>query len=184
VADGIMTECATDVDVLQDAHKQFLAAIERLQGNRSHAQPPAAEPDERLLRVLIVDNHRATTDTLFLLAVSWGHDVRRAYDGATGLTLANGFQPDVLILDMLMPAVDGFEVATRIRENERLNHCFIIAVTGRTDAQHRAKCYAAGIDLFLIKPVFPTDLQTLLNLEFDRVSQQRPTVTSADLIGV
>jgi CheY-like chemotaxis protein len=184
MADGIMTECATDVDVLEDAHKQFLAAIERLQGNRAPAQPPAAEADERLLRVLIVDDHRATTDTLFLLAVGWGHDVRRAYDGATGLILANGFQPDVLLLDMLMPGVDGFEVVIRVRENERLKHCFMIAVSGRTDAQHRTKCYAAGIDLFLTKPVFPTDLHTLLTLEFDRLGQQRPTVTSANLIGV
>ena len=89
---------------------------------------------------------------------------RRAYDGVTGLALAAAFRPDVLLLDMLMPDVSGFEVAMQVRRQDRLKHCFIIAVTGRTDAKHRSQCYDAGVDLFLIKPVAPTNMQTLLEL--------------------
>ena len=99
----------------------------------------------------------------------WGHDVRRAYDGVTGLALAAAFRPDVLLFDMLMPDVSGFEVARQVRRQDRLKHCFIIAVTGRTDAPHRSQCYEAGVDLFLIKPVAPADMQTLLGLESEHV---------------
>jgi chemosensory pili system protein ChpA (sensor histidine kinase/response regulator) len=70
---------------------------------------------------------------------------------------------------MLMPEVSGFEVATQVRRQDRLKYCFIIAVTGRTDAKHRSRCYEAGVDLFLMKPVAPSNMQTLLSLELDRV---------------
>src|SRR6478672_13628011 len=132
-------------------------------------QPIVISPDDhtrdRLLRVLIVDDHRATVKTLSSLVTIWGHDVRCAYDGATGLALAAAFRPDVLLLDMLMPNLNGFEVALQVRRQNRLDRCFIIAVTGRTDAKHRSQCYAAGADLLLIKPVAPPDMQTLLTFE-------------------
>ena len=101
----------------------------------------------------------------------WGHEVRRAYDAATGLALAAAFRPDVLLLDMLMPDVNGFEVARQVRRQSRLKDCFIVGVTGRTDAKHRSQCYEAGVDLFLIKPVAPPDMQTLLGLESEHVRQ-------------
>ena len=129
-----------------------------------------------MLRVLIVDDHRATADTLSMLVGQWGHDVRRAYDGVTGLALAAAFRPDVLLLDMLMPDVSGFEVARQVRRQDRLKPCFIIAVTGRTDAPHRSQCYEAGVDLFLIKPVAPARLQTLLGLESEHVRRSRQAV--------
>ena len=94
---------------------------------------PADKVEDRLLRVLIVDDHRATADTLSTLVGIWGHEVRRAYDGVTGLALAAAFRPDVLLLDILMPDVSGFEVAMQVRRQSRFKHCFLIAVTGRTD---------------------------------------------------
>jgi len=158
-------------NLLAKARKKFLAEIEAIAAGEANSFPPDADADDPLLRVLIVDDHRATTDTLFLLAAEWGHDVRRAYDGVTGLTLAAAFRPDVLLLDMLMPKLDGFEVAMQVRRQVRLKHCFIIALTGRADVRHRAKCYEAGVDLFLIKPFRPSDMQTLLSLESERVRQ-------------
>ena len=126
-----------------------------------------------LLRVLIVDDHRASADTLFRLAEIWGHDVRRAYDGVTGLALAAAFQPDVLLLDIIMPDLNGLEVAMQVRHQARLKDCFIIALTGRTDAKHRQQCYESGVDLFLDKPVAATDMQTLLMLELQYVLSRR-----------
>ena len=114
---------------------------------------PADNIDDHTLRVLIVDDHRATADTLSMLIGKWGHDVRRAYDGVSGLALAAAYQPDVLLLDMLMPDMSGFELARQVRRQDRLKACFIIAITRRTDAPHRRRCYEAGVDLFLIKPV-------------------------------
>lgn len=153
-------------------------ALRRLRGApiaASVRQPTVVAPmdnfDHHLLRVLIVDDHRANTDTMSMLVSHWGHDVRRAYDGVTGLALAAAFRPDVLLLDMLMPDVSGFEVARQVRRQDRLQPCFIIAVTGRTDAPHRHECYEAGVDLFLMKPVAPANMQTLLGLESEHVSR-------------
>jgi CheY-like chemotaxis protein len=127
--------------------------------------------------VLIVDDHRANTDTMSMLVARWGHDVRRAYDGVTGLALAAAFRPDVLLLDMLMPDVSGFEVTRQVRRQDRLRPCFIIAITGRTDAPHRQECYEAGVDLFLMKPVAPAHMQTLLGLESAHVRRLSTRMT-------
>ena len=129
-----------------------------------------------LLRVLIVDDYRASADTMAMLVDVWGHDVRRAYDGTTGLALADEYQPDVLLLDISMPGMTGLEVARQVRQQARLNDCFIIAVTGRTDAAYRLQCDEAGIDLFLIKPVTPSILQTLLIWEFEYVLRARQDI--------
>ena len=136
------------------------------------AETPLGTAGE-LLRVLIVDDYRALADTTAMLAQSWGHDVRRAYDGKAGLALAAAYQPDVLLLDIIMPTMSGLEVARQVRQQARLNDCFIIAVTGRTDAGHRRQCEEAGIDLFLIKPVTPSILQTLLTWEAEYVLRSR-----------
>ena len=92
----------------------------RLQMRRAvqmRGDPTAETPigtDGELLRVLIVDNYRALADTTAMLAQSWGHDVRRAYDGKAGLALAAAYQPDVLLLDIMMPDMSGLEVARQM----------------------------------------------------------------------
>jgi two-component system alkaline phosphatase synthesis response regulator PhoP len=126
-----------------------------------------------LLRVLIVDDRRATTDTLSSLVTLWRHDVRQAYDGVTGLALASGFRPDVRLLDMLMPNMSGIEVTLQVRRQERLKHCFIVAITARTDLKHRRRCYEAGTDLVLIKPIVPSHILTMLMLESQRLRSRK-----------
>jgi carbon storage regulator len=69
--------------------------------------------------------------------------------------------------------MSGLEVARQVRQQARLNDCFLVAVTGRTDAAHRLKCEEVGIDLFLIKPVTPSILKTLLIWEAEYVSRSR-----------
>jgi CheY-like chemotaxis protein len=128
---------------------------------------------EELLRVLIVDDYHASADTMAMLVDVWGHDVSRAYDGTTGLALAAAYHPDVLLLDILMPGMSGLEVARQVRQRTRLNRCFMIAVTGRTDAGHTLQCEEAGIDLFLIKPVTPSILQALLIWESEYILRSR-----------
>jgi CheY-like chemotaxis protein len=163
--------------------KSFLMVIEAVGAGKPAVTLPVGDTDDQLLRVLIVDDHRATADTLSMLVKIWGHDVRRAYDGVTGLALAAAFRPDVLLLDMLMPNLNGFEVAMQVRRQNRLDHCFIIAVTGRTDANHRSQCYAAGADLLLIKPVAPPDMQTLLTFEFEHKRKTKRRMTTSTTCG-
>ena len=99
------------------------------------------------------------------LAAAWGHDVRWAYDGTTGLAMAAAYRPDVLLLDIIMTGVNGLKLARQVRRQRRLNDGLIIAATGRTDARHRLQCEEAGIDLFFIKPVNLSFLRTLLAVE-------------------
>ena len=160
-------------EVMQDAYERFHKAIEAAAtGEPINVEPPD-NVDDQLLRVLIVDDHQAMADTLSALVGIWGHEVRHAYDGVTGLALAAAFRPDVLLLDILMPNVSGIEVAMQVRRQNRLKHCFIVAVTGARMQTHRCQCYEAGVDLVLTKPVVPSHLQTLLMLESEHVMQMR-----------
>lgn len=96
--------------------------------------------------------------------------------------LAATYQPDVLLLDLVMPNMSGLELARQVRQKARLKDCFIIAVTGRTDAGYRLQCTEAGIDLFLIKPVTPAILKTLLVWEFEYVSRSRQLASKSQAI--
>src|SRR5688572_20620551 len=116
---------------------------------------------QRLLRVLVIDDDEETTDSLSRLVRFWGHDVRWAYDAGVGLKVAAAFHPDLLLIDIAMPLVDGCELSRQLRGDPRLNECFIIAVTGRCDAAHRQGCKEAGIDLVLVKPVDLVILESL-----------------------
>ena len=78
--------------------------------------------------------------------------------------------------------MSGLELARQVRQQARLNDCFMIAVTGRTDAGHRLQCEEAGIDLFLIKPVTPSILQTLLILESEYVLRSRQDTATYDVL--
>jgi CheY-like chemotaxis protein len=148
-----------------DADNWFEASFEAAIGGDSVELPPEIDEPGRLLRVLVTDDHRACADTLCRLVGIWGHDVQRAYDGATGLALAAAYPPDVLLLDILMPDISGIEVAQQIRRQSRLKDCLMIAVSSRTNKNARRQCEKAGIHLFLIKPVDLSNLETLLTLE-------------------
>jgi DNA-binding response OmpR family regulator len=168
----------------REAYEQFQTTLAAAAAGQPPDVVPADNDENRVLRVLIVDDHRATANTLAALIGIWGHEVRQAYDGVTGLALAAAFRPDVLLLDILMPDVSGFEVAMQMRRHDRFEDCFIIAVTGRTDESHRYQCYEAGVDLCLIKPVVPSTMQTLLTLESQHVRSRRQGAYASQFKGV
>lgn len=155
------------------------AEYNRLQMRRAIQARGAPTPEvadvavSELLRVLIVDDYRSAADTLALLVKVWGHDVRCAYGGTSAMALAAEFQPNVMLLDISMPNMSGLELAAQVRRQPRLSECFMIAVTGHTDALHRLQSEEAGIDLFLIKPVDASNLQTLLMWESEYVRKSR-----------
>jgi CheY-like chemotaxis protein len=132
---------------------------------------PVAE--KKLLQVLVVDDNRDTTDVMARLVSHWGHEAQRAYDGATALSMAARQAPDVVLLDIAMPHMDGCQVAERLRGDTRLRDCLLIAITGCGEAANRLRCRDAGIDLFLIKPVDSSLLETLLDLECTRLGRSR-----------
>lgn len=155
---------------LSEAYEQFQRALQTYADDDATGLEPADEED-RLLRVLIVDDYRQFTDTLANLVRTWGHDVRCAYDGVTGLALATKYKPDVVLMDTYLPGMSGIELTLKVRQQNRLKNCFIIAVSGRTDSKHSSRCYEAGVDLFLTKPIRPSNIQTLLMLEAEHVIQ-------------
>jgi CheY-like chemotaxis protein len=127
----------------------------------------------RALRVLIIDDDQDTTDGLVRLVRCWGHAVLGAYDGAAGLRIAAAQHPDVVLVDLAMPLMDGCQAARQLKRDFHAHSCFIIGVTGWTDFASRQQCTDAGIDLVLMKPADPFVLETLLMLECARVNRSQ-----------
>jgi len=140
---------------------------------------PVAE--KKLLQVLVVDDNRDTTDVMARLVCRWGHEAHRAYDGATALSTAAHQAPDVVLLDIAMPHMDGCQVAERLRGDARSRDCLLIAISGNAEAVNRLRCRDAGIDLFLIKPVDSSLLETLLDLECTRLGRSRRELGRVDV---
>jgi CheY-like chemotaxis protein len=127
---------------------------------------------ERQLRVLVVDDCRDGADTLATLVETWGHAVHRAYDGAGALLIASAYHPNVVLMDIAMPKMDGCEVARRLLGQERFTQTLFVAITGYADEAHRLLCDEAGFDHWLVKPVEPAIVKNLLQLEKNRLAGQ------------
>lgn len=113
---------------------------------------------ENPYRVLIVDDCCDVADSLALVFALRGYDVRKAYSGETGLVIAQEYLPHVVILDLLLPDMDGYLLAEVFRSDSRWRNAFLIAYTG--DATHvaRERCAGAGIDVYVLKPIDPEHL--------------------------
>ena len=127
-------------------------------------------------RVLIIEDNRDTATMMNLMLTEWGQDTRIAHDGATALEMAKEFKPEVVLLDVGLPKLHGYEVARRLRQQEWARDTFVIAITGwGLEADRHAE--AAGIDHRLLKPVDPAALHGLLA---NRVRSQNPNARGHD----
>ena len=113
-------------------------------------------------RVLIVDDNRDAADTLALLVQTLGCTAEVAYDGAAALEILGRFAPDVILLDLGMPRMDGYEVARRIRQSAEGSDVRLVAVSGWGQEEDRRRTRAAGFDQHVVKPVGFAELQRLL----------------------
>jgi CheY-like chemotaxis protein len=128
--------------------------------------PPYSAPSG--LRILVAEDDASTaTATAELLGLE-GHEVHLAGDGASALEAVEAFNPDVVLLDIGLPVVDGYEVAKRVKGRNTLKTPLLIALTGYGADADRAESAASGIDLHWVKPVDPDLLLTLLK-RFQRV---------------
>jgi CheY-like chemotaxis protein len=125
--------------------------------------PPVAQPTG-LPSILVVDDDRDTRDTLRALLLMEGHEVRGAADGATALRLAAERAPDVVLLDINMPLMDGYAVCRRLREMASLAATRIYAVTALSGTDHYARYRDAGFDRHVGKPIDLDSLNELLRL--------------------
>jgi CheY-like chemotaxis protein len=113
-------------------------------------------------RVLVVDDNADAAVTLQLLLQSLGHETHVVHDGAAALDAARRLEPDVVLLDIGLPGLDGYEVARRLREMEAARPLRIIAVTGWGTEADRRRSQEAGFDLHLVKPLDPEELAQVL----------------------
>ena len=114
------------------------------------------------LRVLVAEDYPDTRRTLRLLLRSWGHDVREAADGPEALRVAAEFCPEVALVDLGLPGLDGLEVARSLQDPGQSPRPLLVALTARTDPAHVRAALAAGFDHFLAKPCEPAQVQFLL----------------------
>jgi signal transduction histidine kinase len=123
---------------------------------------PVIEPAKTAgqpLRILVVDDSQDTAESLALVLRIEGHEVRMAYDGSAALEIAQFFRPDVAILDIGLPGINGYELGRRIRELESARKILLIALTGYGQAQDHHRSLENGFDHHLVKPVDPVVLQ-------------------------
>lgn len=113
-------------------------------------------------RVLVVDDNEDAAESLAALLRLFGHEVEVAFDGEQALALAPEVKPDLVLLDLGMPRMDGHEVARRMRAAPWGSRMKIIALSGFGDGADRARSLEAGCNDHLVKPVSPVDLELAL----------------------
>ncbi len=121
-----------------------------------------AAPAQVSRRVLIVDDNRDAAESLELLVQLWGHEVRSAHTGPAALAEAELYRPEIVLLDIGLPGMTGYEVAQRLRELEGMENVLLVAVTGYGQEDDRRRSREAGFDAHLVKPVEPARLQEML----------------------
>ena len=120
-------------------------------------------PAHSSLRILVVDDNRDAAASLGMLLRIMGIDTRTAVDGVDAMTAASGFRPNVILLDIGLPKLSGYEVAKRIRREPWGNQIVLVAVTGWGQETDRDQSKSAGFDHHLVKPVDPAALVQLLD---------------------
>jgi signal transduction histidine kinase len=123
--------------------------------------PPPAEA-ARTLKVLVVDDNEAVAQAVGWMLEAIGHDYKLVHDGRAALPAAQEFRPDVILLDIGLPGMDGYAVCRAIRGDETLKHVAIIAQTGWGQDRDRALASEAGFDRHLVKPVALDELERVL----------------------
>jgi two-component system CheB/CheR fusion protein len=144
---------------------EFTVRLPLAVGPVGAAAAPAAAPEAaaaaRTKRVMVVDDNRDGAESLAMLLRFWGHEPELAHDGPSAVELAEAARPDVVLLDIGLPGMDGYQVARRLRD--RLDpRTMLVALTGYGQDEDRRRAREAGFDHHLIKPVDMDALRALL----------------------
>jgi CheY-like chemotaxis protein len=113
-------------------------------------------------RVLVTDDNRDQAESLAMLLNLMGHDVRTAFDGAEALETALAFAPEIALIDIGMPGMDGTEIARRFKAQPALRDTVLVAVTGWAQDKDREKSRASGFSHHLVKPADPAEIQAIV----------------------
>jgi two-component system CheB/CheR fusion protein len=128
-------------------------------------------------RILVVDDNVDSAESMMLLLQLEGHEVQMAHDGPKTLRIAHDFCPQVVLLDIGLPGMDGYEVARQLRRDQMMQGTVLVALTGYGQAEDRQRSKEAGFDHHLTKPVNHDLLSSLINsliMEFREKYSQTP----------
>ena len=151
-------------------------APERPALNEPPRAPCSAMPQRR---VLVIEDNVDAAETLEVMLQLWGPDVAVAHDGRAGVETARTFQPDVVLCDIGLPVMDGYQVARAIRADPALAPTFLVAVTGYTLAEDQRRAAAAGFDRHVGKPAAIDVIEDVLANVPKRRQEPVPVTTSA-----
>jgi CheY-like chemotaxis protein len=143
---------------------EFVVRLPLAQGPGAHAAPSsaAAAGTAPQRSILIVDDNADAASALRYLLENDGHRVELASDGSSGLALAHRLKPDVLLLDIGLPHVNGYDFARQVRSDESLKNAMLIAITGYGQPGDQQRAAKAGFDHHMTKPIEFQELQELL----------------------
>ncbi|HEY1899790.1 MAG TPA: ATP-binding protein [Steroidobacteraceae bacterium] len=142
--------------------KLNLLNVPPLRGVPAGTESTHVGPTRSNARVLIVDDNRDGAQGLALMLGMEGHEVRTAADGLEALAIAEQFQPHVVLLDIGMPGIDGYETARRLRARPWAQSALLCAQTGWGQEDDKRRARTAGFDRHLVKPVDPEELSRIL----------------------
>ncbi len=145
---------------LIDAPKVGIESAQDSQESRP--AEPQTETVDSSVRILLVDDHEEAVVALQCLLELWGHEVRVAFDGPTALSLAVELQPELVLLDIGLPGMDGWEIARRLRQIPEARDATLVAVTGYGQEADRARSREVGVDHHIVKPLHADQLEQLL----------------------
>ena len=136
----------------------------------------ASAPAHASWRILVVDDNRDAARSVATFLELVGHDVSTAADGAQALQVASDFHPDIVVLDIGLPLLDGYQVAARLRAQPATRDSLLIALTGYGQAEDRERAVSAGFDHHFVKPADPAALLSRIDAWHPKRDEGEPRV--------
>ena len=153
----------------KDRGSEFVIELPAATVESAVAEPGPTRAAAHADRILVVDDNRDQVEALTLLLRKLGHDVRVAFDGPSAVEMVEEFTPEIVLLDIGLPGLDGYEVAQRLRITRDSRDLQLIAVTGYGQAADRRRSSAAGFDAHLVKPIDIATLQRAIEESHTRL---------------
>lgn len=135
-------------------------------------------------KILVVDDDEAINELLKINLELFGYDVITAKDGIQGFTLAKQEIPDLIVLDVMMPDVDGYTVAKRVRENSQTKDIPILMLTALNQLENKVKGFDIGVDDYLVKPFEMEELKVRVRALLKRVNAIPESLATKEILTV
>lgn len=135
-------------------------------------------------KILVIDDDKAINELIKVNLQLSGYIVIQAYDGISGFALAKQEAPSLVVLDVMMPNVDGYTVAQRIRQNENIKNVPILMLTALSDIQDKSKGFDIGVDDYLVKPFEMEELKMRVKALLKRTHQLPESMATKELLTI